>query len=86
MNTAWINCNDRMPNLTEVEPNFWETSYVLVIMSPEIVYFGESNQDVMRWYGDKLDKDDMIWHDGHDQYFSTDKITHWMPLPEFSKS
>lgn len=71
----WINCSERMPELVEIDPGFWESAFVFVYLRDD--YYG-SHFDVMYWRGEA---DGLTWQDGNDIYYSRDQVTHWMPLP-----
>lgn len=71
--SEWINVNDRLPN---------ETQGYLVVLNNEdidIRVFNSKNEPLQTW-ASMLDK--FLFVDNKGEWHSTDRVTHWMPLPE----
>ena len=71
--SKWISVNDRLPN---------ETQGFLVVLDNEDVdirLFNSKNEPYQTW-SSMLDK--FLFLDNKGEWHSTDRVTHWMPLPE----
>lgn len=69
----WISVNDRLPN---------ETQDYLVVLNNEdidILLFNSKNDPYQTW-SSMLNK--FLFSDSKGEWHSTDRVTHWMPLPE----
>lgn len=71
--SEWISVNDRLPN---------ETQNYLVVLNNEFIdirFFNSKNDPYQTW-SFMLNK--FLFVDDEGEWRSTNRVTHWMPLPE----
>lgn len=71
--TEWISVNDRLPNETQ--------DYLVVLNNEDIdIRLFNSKNDPYQTWSSMLNK--FLFVDNKGEWHSTDRVTHWMPLPE----